>query len=298
MTERIVEIFEGFRMPPTAIDQYLQGGREALIEKLAPFVSSGKTIQFVMLGYPFKSTNHRDKTIGEMPDMAEEVSIQNFRRFGQAISQVHPAGVQLNIASDGYVFNDLLEEKDQVVEAYGEFVKAMTQDTPVSLFNLMDFYQGASLQSARDKVMDQFGITDVELEKRILFDADVNALYRGMIHFMEEEVAFKPFPSRNQLHKFAKALARKMMFRNEAYSHLVSQEFSTAIRLSMHPSTNNGAKYSFQLVPGPKSRFSPWHSALLVSRNGEHETIHKKDAEAAGYELVMREGRPYNYQEV
>ncbi len=183
------------------------------------------------------------------------------------------------------------------MDAYADETQGMSGDAPVSFMGLRDFYPGMELNVAREKVMSHFGITDVELERRVLFDPNVNALYRGMIRFMEEELAFKPFPSRNQLHKTAKRLARDMMFRNEAYSTLVASTFGSRVRLSMHPSTNNG-KYSFRLIPGCKSWTSPWHCALLVKQDGEcdrYTTIHKKDAESAGYRLVEQNGRPYYY---
>lgn len=86
-----------------------------------------------------------------------------------------------------------------------------------------------------------------------------------------------------------------MMLRNEAYSKLIATEFSDSIRLSMHPSVNNGTKFSFQLIPSPKAWTSPWHCALLLDR-GEMVTIHKKDAEAHGFTLVSKDGRPHHYE--
>lgn len=128
-------------------------------------------------------------------------------------------------------------------------------------------------------------------------DPDVNLLYRGMIKFMTGDLAIKDFPSNSQLQKQAKITAREMMFRNEAYSKLVSSEFSSHIRLSMHPSANNGSKYSFQLIPSPKAWTSPWHCALLVNADGQYETIHRKEAMAAGHEIVFKDGQPYYFKQ-
>jgi hypothetical protein len=152
-----------------------------------------------------------------------------------------------------------------------------------------------NFEKTRDDLVKHFGISDIELERRILTDPDVNFLYRGMIRFMGEEVAMKSFPSGNQLQKFAKKLAREMMFRNEAYSELVKREFSNSIRLSMHPSVNNGAKYSFQLIKGKDTRYSAWHCAIAVDQQGQIITIHRKDAEAAGYELIYENNQPFYY---
>ncbi len=85
-----------------------------------------------------------------------------------------------------------------------------------------------------------------------------------------------------------------MMMRNEAWSNLVKNEFTDHIRISMHPSINNGAKYSFKLIKGDRANLSAWHCAIYLDGE-EYVTIHRKDAVAQGFELVYKEGRPYNF---
>lgn len=293
----ILNVFERFRMPPTPIDQYGSVGRFALIDKLTPMVHVNQPLQFVMLGFPFKSTNDRDKVIGKLPDLAEQATLDNFSMFDTQIKKEHCKGVEVSMVSDGFVFNDILGVSDKIVMDYKETSMDMGKNSPVKWFDLNDFYAGNDLNAKREKLIQQFGISPEKLQQDILMNPDVNFLYRGMIHFMEEELAIRNFPSRNQLQKEAKKIARAMMFRNEAYSNLVRQEFKSHVRLSMHPSINNGAKYSFQLIPSPKAKHSAWHSALLIRKTGERETIHKKDAVAAGYELVNQGGRPYYFAE-
>jgi pyoverdine/dityrosine biosynthesis protein Dit1 len=152
-----------------------------------------------------------------------------------------------------------------------------------------------TLPAVREKIITQFGISPEELRGRILFDPNVNYLYRGISIFMIEELATQSFPSNNQRQKKAKALATEMMYRNEAYSKLIQTNFSDHIRLSMHPSINDGVKYSFQLIPG--ARFSPWHSCAVQFKSAQPTTMHRKDAEAAGYELVTVNNQPYYFQE-
>lgn len=298
--DQVLNAFEGFRMAPTNIDQYAAVGRQVLANKISGFINAGKTIDFVMLGYPMKSANMRDKVLGKLPDMAEEVSLLNFKTFNRAVQQVYEPGVKIHIVNDGFVFNDLLKVEDKTVEQYAEVTVEYGKPAPMAWYNLRDFYN-TDLQTGREKLMAQFGITVVELEQRILFDPNVNSLYRGMVHFMEEELAVNNYTSKNQLHKAAKQLAREMMLRNEAYSGLVKKYFASHIRLSMHPSTNAGEKYSFQLIPGAaeKIRHSPWHSVLLVDRFDQYATIHRKDAEAKPYkyQLVNVGGRPSFYKE-
>ncbi len=129
-----------------------------------------------------------------------------------------------------------------------------------------------------------------------MLDPNVNQLYRGMIRFMNEEIAMQPFPNNTQRQKRAKIMAREAMFRNEAYSALIQHTFTDHIRLSIHNSTNDGTKYSFQMIPG-KSMHSPWHSALVVHNDGQFETMHRIDAINAGYELVSVNNQPFYFIE-
>lgn len=285
-------------MPPSPIDEYESKGKDILKGKISPFVAANKPINFVMLGFPMKSQNDRNKVLGKLPDRGEAEAMINFKKFDEAIKSVYPPGVHVSIVSDGYAFNELLGAPDKIVAEYNEAARDLAKGSPITWHEMFDFYsRGLSLHQMREKVTTQFGISPEELERRILMDPDVNSLYRGMIIFMEEELAMQNFPSRNQLQKAAKKLAREMMVMNEAYSALIRDNFKDHIRLSMHPSVNSGAKYSFQLVPGKKIRHSPWHSALVLLKDNSFETKHKKDAIAAGHTLITKDGLPFYFIE-
>lgn len=299
MINEIMDKFESFMMPPSVIDQYQAVGRDKLLEKIMPKINNNQPIDFVMLGFPMKSPNSRDKVLGTKPDLAEEVAYKNFAKFDADIKKIYAPGTKISIASDGYVFNDIMGVEDKTVAEYEEISLDMLGGAQVEWLNLKNFYtSGLSLQTLREKVIFDHGITEEVLQQRILLDPDVNALYKGMIRFLTLDLAIENFTSNNQLQKKAKQVAREMMYRNEAYSKLVTSEFKDSIRLSMHPSQNNGAKYSFQLIPSPKAWTSPWHCALAIDKDGQFETIHKKDAIAAGYELVHKDGQPYYFKQV
>lgn len=285
----ILDRFQSFRMPATAIDQYEQIGKSILSEKIGSYVKSNYPIEFVMLGLPFKSINTRDKVLGILPDLGEKIMADTFSKFNSVIKEVYEPGINITVVSDGFVFNDILKVNPHIVDAY----KEACLDLGFNILDLRDFYSKRQvLTEAREKLMNQFGVTQEKLEQDILLNPDVNFLYRGMMKFMEEELAIYEFPSKSQLHKEAKKIAREMMFRNEAYSNLVRKEFSDYIRLSMHPSVNNGSKYSFQLIPG--GAHSPWHSAI-VKQKGNITTMHKKDAQEQGFELIYINGKPNHF---
>lgn len=298
--EEVLKIFEDFRLPPTVIDQYNEIGRVKLAERIKSFVYQNLPIKFSMLGYPFKSKNTRDKVIGMLPDLGEEKSLDNFGYLAERIKQVYLPGAEFSIISDGYIFSDVWGIPDSAVLAYNEVVKDYAIKYPITLYDAGDFYPEISdMVAIREKIISGFGITSEVLEKRILTDLNVNQLYRGMIIFMEEENATLDYPSRSQREKAAKKLAREAMFRNEAYSAMVQHNFSDHIRLSMHNSTNDGTKYSIQLINHRVGsyKYSPWHSCLVVKTDGTVETIHRKEGVERGYELVNVDGRPFYFQE-
>lgn len=294
VTNKIVEAFGNYRMAPTAIDQYESKGKQILAERIDGFVAQGQPIKFAMLGFPFKSTNTRDKVFGPQPDLGEQLTVQNFVDFNKTISSIYTPGVKITVASDGYVFNDLLGVADSTVADYTAISQDYSRAGIFQIIDLNDFYSGHDLAGKRTRLMDQFGYTWEKMEQEILFNPDVNFLYRGMLRFMEEELAWQNFPSKSQRGKAAKKLVREMMLRNEAYNMLVRKEMSDYIRLSMHPSVNNGYKYSFKLIPGQHANHSAWH-CVIVMRGNEAITMHKADAIAAGYELVTKDGKPYNF---
>lgn len=300
IVDQVLEVFEGFRMAPTPLDQYEQVGKARLADKMAPYIAAGVPIEFVMLGFPFKSMNTRDKVIGVLPDLGEQITLDNFVTFNNRVKEVYAPGVRVNIISDGLIFNGLEEIADSTVMDYYEANKDMSKTACINWYNARDFYSSRlSNNEIRSKIITQFGITPEKLEQEILTNPDVNFLYRGMIKFTGLDIAIKDFPSQHQLQKAAKKMAREMMMLNEAYSNLIATEFKDYVRLSMHPSVNDGAKYSFQLIPGPKEKVwtSPWHCAILVDKAGDYVTVHRKDAIASGYKLVNMGGRPFYFIE-
>lgn len=295
ITQSILNTFENYRMAPTAIDQYEQVGKQVLADRIDKFVGANTPISFAILGLPFKSTNHRDKVLGPLPDLGEELTIRNLETFNADIKSIYAPGIKILVASDGYMFNDILGVPDAEVQQYKEITKSFATNSTVSILDINDFYTGSnSTETKRDKLMLQFGYTWDKMEQEILFNPDVNILYKGMIRFMEEELADKPFASNSQRHKEAKRLSREMMLRNEAYNKLTRTELSSSIRLSMHSSVNNGYKYSFKLIPGAHTHHSAWHSCILIDGK-QAITLHKADAVKAGYELVYKNGQPYNF---
>lgn len=300
LINKILDIFEDFRMDPTPIDEYNSVGKEQLAQKMSIYVDANVPIEFRMLGFPFKSNNIRDKVIGVLPDLGEQIALENFLTFNKRVKEVYAPGVRITLISDGIVFNDVWDISDKTTQDYYEGVTNIIKTDVIQWYNAKDFYPARlSLKEVREKITTQWGVSNEQLSKDILTNPDVNFLYRGIIKFGALELAIKNFNTPTQLQKAAKIFARNTMMRNQAYTNMLNYEFKDHIRLSMHPSVNNGCKYSFKLIPSPSTKAwtSPWHCAILVDKEGDFVTVHRKDAIAAGYKLVNMGGRPFYFIE-
>lgn len=293
----ILTQFETFRQLATNIDEYESVGKGILSERIGKMVAHNQPLKFAMLGFPFKSTNTRDKVLSAYPDKGEELTMANFKAMNDKLKQVYEPGMALSILSDGYVFNDIWGISNEVTTEYLNISKEFGQEqgAPLDWYSLPDFYSGrCDLEKARDKMEQQFGITEEQLQYRIMYDADVNYTYRGMIRFVSEEYAYREFTSGKAKERAVKALVRRTMLRNEAFDNMVRHIFKDHIRLSMHQSVNNGKKYSIKLIDSPYARHSAWHSAVVLD-GPDVITMHKRDALALGYELVDVDGQPYYF---
>lgn len=296
--DQVLDIFDDFRMDPTPIDEYDSVGKERLKQQMLLYINAGVPIEFRMLGYPFKSNNIRDKVIGTLPDLGEQLSLENFMEFHRRVQEVYTPGVRITLISDGIVFNDIWDISDKTTQDYYEAVTDMPKGGIIKWYNARDFYpKRLSLDEVRNKIVTQWGITPQQLSADIITNPDVNMLYRAFVKFGNLELALNNYPTPTQQQKAAKVWARNTMMRNQAYTNLLNYEFKDYIRLSMHKSINNGDKFSFRLIPGSKIWTSPWHCAILIDKDGEYATIHRKDAVAAGHRLMKVGNKPFYFIE-
>lgn len=298
--DQVLNVFDAFRKPSRiGIDQYDLTGRKILGDRVMNRVSQNKPIIFVFPGFPAKSTNVRDKVLGTLPDKAEELAFRTIDRFLTATEDAYrPGGAEFHVISDGHVFGDVVGISRERIESYEAATKEMIGPKKVNWHNLSTFYNDGCFDSKRTRLVEQFGISGQELDDRIRNRPDINMLYCGMLRFMQEEIMWREeFPSRKALEKASKPITRAMMLRNEAYSNLIDALFPQAIRLSIHPSTNSGHKYSFNLVQGDDGWASPWHNVAVLRKDGQSKLMKRKLAEEQGYEVVTERGRPYFFTE-
>lgn len=255
--------------------------------------------------------------------------------MSEDIGKVYPPGAQLNIASDGVLFNgecrnnsmktflcmlttmltDILGITDEDCWDYGEALNAIISEKGLtslrftrcmSLLGLLpeegikrETYL-ASTERCRQELERRFAPSDNTLTELIKNDKDTNLTYCGMVKFLESEMETSPAlagQSRSARMRVYRKLAKKMMQRSEAFTLAIRTLYPLHVRLSMHPSSG-AAKLSIPLVPTPDGNFqkSPWHSCIAAGSNSSYRCVHVEDVRNT-HDLVYRYGRPYFYRE-
>ncbi len=85
-----------------------------------------------------------------------------------------------------------------------------------------------------------------------------------------------------------------MIQRSNAWSNLIARRFPDALRLSIHPQPRVSEKIGVSLVRCANPWATPWHSVVLVDRDG-YRLVKRSEAEQQDAVLVYRAGRPSHF---
>lgn len=80
-------------------------GRTKFLPLVEAFVAKSEPVLMVLPAFPFKSPNRRDKTLGSLPDLGEEVALMHLNGLCSSIAETYEHGANVVITSDGLVYN-------------------------------------------------------------------------------------------------------------------------------------------------------------------------------------------------
>jgi hypothetical protein len=82
-------------------------GLENFIPKVKKQVEASEPVRLLLPGFPFKSPNARDKVLGTLPDLGEELALAHLNGLCSNIATVYGHGAEVHILSDGLVYNGM-----------------------------------------------------------------------------------------------------------------------------------------------------------------------------------------------
>ncbi|CAI7621987.1 unnamed protein product [Penicillium crustosum] len=80
-----------------------------------------EAVRFILPAFPFKAPaegRNKRKTLGPLPDKAEEIALQTLNGFADSIAEIYEGGATVVIVSDASVYGDILNIADSDAFAY------------------------------------------------------------------------------------------------------------------------------------------------------------------------------------
>jgi pyoverdine/dityrosine biosynthesis protein Dit1/AcrR family transcriptional regulator len=267
------------------------------LPKLHYFISQGLPVHFILPAFPAKSPN-RQKVLGTLPDLGEEIALNFLQSLCDDIRQVYAPGARISICADGRVFADLVQVSDEDVSAYNEALKQQlvrlgTHDLDV--INLEDLLATESFDAARAWITAEFAEPLAELQARVRDTDHHRAMFNGIHRFVSEDgMALEPEKSKSRVKEESKAVAYEVIRRSNAWTRLLTQEFPHALRLSIHPQHPHSDKIGLRITRAVDDWLTPWHGVVLL-RDNDYLLMKRQQAEELGAELVDQDGRPSHF---
>lgn len=102
-SSKILHIIGRYRLKKSAVAP--AKAAEGFLATIYSYVEAGQAVAMCLPAFPFKSPNNSIKTLGRLPDRAEEIALAHLNGICQAIADVYPPGARIIIVSDGLVYN-------------------------------------------------------------------------------------------------------------------------------------------------------------------------------------------------
>jgi Pyoverdine/dityrosine biosynthesis protein len=80
-------------------------GKMKFLPFVEEYVKNNKPVKMVLPAFPFKSPNRKDKVLGMLPDLGEELALMHLNGLCESIAEIYEHGATVTIVSDGLVYN-------------------------------------------------------------------------------------------------------------------------------------------------------------------------------------------------
>ncbi|KAJ5055634.1 Pyoverdine/dityrosine biosynthesis protein-domain-containing protein [Bipolaris maydis] len=313
--EEILKIIEQYGL------NYERTGKWEGFETFLPIVKGQverkEPVLMLLPGFPFKSPNTKDKVLGVLPDLGEELALKHLDGLCEKIKAVYEFGAGCHITSDGLVYNDLLGVSDETVWNFGQSVRQIAADNNlnnISFLRLWDIlrYSGdfqskeyylKNASNIRKELKRQYGDPKFEADMANTSTSDMQMTHTKYLEFLKQDLALNErhiaLSPEDQAADIANT-AKEMMGRWKAFSAAMAAVPTQYVRLSIHDSGGKD-KLSMAVIPQQEKGAlgaTPWHSTLVIEKDGSMRTVQRCKVDETKYSLVYHNGRPYCFRAV
>ena len=267
------------------------------LDKISSLIDNQLPITCVLPAFPAKSPNI-DKTAGTLPDMGERLALRFLNNLCINIKSFYEPGAEVIICSDGRVFNDLIQVKDDDVDQYSnEIITIIEKDklTNIRIFSLDDLYLNFNYVLMRETLVKEYGECMENIKLNILNDSYALALFNGIHRFIfEDNMNILLDLSKNKIRDISKIIAYQVIQRSNAWSNYLEIKFPDAVRLSIHPQSCGSKKLGIMLLACDNIWATPWHR-IAVLQGEKHVLMKRVEAEKIGAKPVYINDRFSHY---
>jgi pyoverdine/dityrosine biosynthesis protein Dit1 len=106
---RILSVIWAYRHRSAIVPDRFPEFAPKLESQLTDTVSRGEKVRFILPGFPFKAPAEGGKrrTLGSLPDKAEELALQTLDGFADSIAAIYEGGATVVIVSDASVYGGM-----------------------------------------------------------------------------------------------------------------------------------------------------------------------------------------------
>lgn len=201
---------------------------------------------------------------------------------------------------------------DETVWNFGEGVRKIAADNDlrnISFLRLWDLLGNAGdfqskeyylehAESIRKELKIRFGDPKFEADMANTSTSDMQMTHKKYLEFLSQDLAFNEkhlsLTPEDQAANIANT-AKEMMGRWKAFSAALAAVPTQYVRLSIHDSGGSD-KLSMAVIPQQEKGAlgaTPWHSTLVIEKDGSMRTVQRHKVDSEAYKLVHRHGRPY-----
>ena len=271
--------------PRRVLPDVPQAPTEAAIAVHVPAIEASlreeRPLTLVLPAFPAKAPSPT-KTLGPLPDLAEQLALDHLVELVSDLRQAHPHGAELIICSDGHVFAEVVGVTDATIDAYQQAMAERVQGTGLKLFDLRDVYPELRGDEARERLLAEWAEPPDRFRETVAGSRSLQVMVDGIHRFLfEDALGLNPAWSRSQARKRTRDDAYEVVRRSRAWGALVGAAFPDAVRLSIHPQPDVSAKIGVHLLPVDDVWLTPWHGVALLDARGAR-LVKRAEAEAAG----------------
>ncbi|KAF7712287.1 Uncharacterized protein PECH_003735 [Penicillium ucsense] len=294
---QILSIISAYRHRSANVADRFSEFVPTLEKQLSETVSKGETVRFILPAFPFKAPAEggKRKTLGSLPDKAEEIALQVLDGFADSIAEIYEGGAAVVLVSDASVYGDLLNIPDADAFTYQQELKKLASSLGLTHLEFVRPGTLAGVAPEEAKTLDEY--SKAVSQTRNLLDG---TLAQSVDANEDENVqaTSKHYDTALPQSEDPEAFKAAMLKRGKAYAKLIAQSAESTIRLSIHESNNVGKVTLDLFPPGTNPDFiTPWHGAVAVLADASVRIVDASTVDMSKFDVINKQGRPWLLRE-